>query len=479
MKRTVGILLATALVFAPHGSELKAESRRARAVASARELSRAFEDVAEEITRSLVSIKAVKRAIPMSGNGLPQGIFPFQLPPGLMDELQKRMPQAPTPNEGMGTGFVVDMDGHIITNNHVIDGADEVTVVFHDKRELKAEVIGQDPRTDVAVLRVERDDLVPAALGDSDKLRIGEWVIAAGSPFGLENSITAGIVSAKGRSLARGFQLEDFIQTDAAINPGNSGGPLLTLDGRVVGINTAIFSRSGGYMGIGFAIPVNMARQVVTSLIKDGKVTRGWLGVSIQDLTPDLAASFDFGGNEGALVGDVTPDSPAAKGGLLSGDILLEFGSRPVRSVNDLQNIVAGTLPGTEVNAKVFRDGAEEMLRIQVGELEGSPLAARFNLTRDTNVRKLGLKLSPLTDEKRKELGIESSGGVLVAGVEPYSPAAKAGLAPDDVIVKVGKQDVSSPTELKSALKKSDARRGIRLVLEQDGMKRFAVIKEE
>jgi serine protease Do len=449
-------------------------------VASARELSGAFEDVAERITPSLVSIKASKSMKFNGGNGqLPPGALPFQLPPDVLEELQKRMPQNSIPNEGLGTGFVVDRSGHILTNNHVVDGADTIIVRFHDKSEVKAKVVGQDSRTDLAVLKVEKANVVPAELGDSDRLRIGEWVIAAGSPFGLENSITAGIVSAKGRSLARGAQLEDFIQTDAAINPGNSGGPLLTLDGKVVGINTAIFSRSGGYMGIGFAIPVSMAKQVVDSLIKDGKVTRGWLGVSIQDLTPDLASSFDYDQAQGALIADIDPNGPAAKSQLTNGDIVVEFDGKPIKTVNDLQNTVASTPPNSERLVKVFRGGSYETLEITIGELEAGAVTGHLGGSDEDTAGKLGMSLQPLSGEKRQELGIKSKGGVLVAQVTPFSAAAKANLDSGDVIVRVGGTEVDSPSALSKALKAADVSKGIRLVVESQGMSRFAILKME
>jgi serine protease Do len=448
-------------------------------VASARELSAAFEEVAERVTPSLVSIKASKKMNVGSGGQLPPGALPFQLPPEVLEELQKRMPQNSIPNEGLGTGFIVDLQGHILTNNHVVDGADTIVVRFHDKTEAKAKVIGQDSRTDLAVLKVERGSLTPAELGDSDRLRIGEWVIAAGSPFGLENSITAGIVSAKGRSLARGAQLEDFIQTDAAINPGNSGGPLLTLDGKVVGINTAIFSRSGGYMGIGFAIPVDMAKQVVESLIKDGKVTRGWLGVSIQDLTPDLASSFNFDQAQGALIADIDPNGPAAKSDLSNGDIVVEFDGKPVKSVNDLQNAVASTAPASERLIKVYRDGDYQTLEVVVGELEGGVFGSRPDADEEDAAEKLGMSLQPLSGEKRQELGIKSKGGVLVAQVAPFSAAAKANIDSGDVIVRVGSEEVSSPSAFLKVLKNADVSRGVRLVIESQGMSRFAILKAE
>ncbi|MCB0331696.1 MAG: trypsin-like peptidase domain-containing protein, partial [Bdellovibrionales bacterium] len=280
------------------------------AISQAQALSRAFEGVATKITPALVNIRAVTRATPVVKRGRSNGRGPA-LPPGLpapfRDFFERFGDQLPfddggrAPSQGLGSGVIVDSKGHILTNNHVIAEADEVTVRLSDGRSFEAEVVGADSRTDLAVIKIDAPNITPAKLGDSDQLKIGEWVVAAGTPFGLENTITAGIVSAKGRSIMGGNAYEDFIQTDAAINPGNSGGPLADLSGAVVGINTAIFSRSGGYMGVGFAIPINLAKSIMASLIEDGKVTRGWLGVVIQELTDELAESFGYSSQKGAL----------------------------------------------------------------------------------------------------------------------------------------------------------------------------------
>ena len=325
-------------------------------VGLAHQLSTAFEDVADHVRPSVVSVSTRRGMQNTVAAGLapqqPQA-NPFQESPfgDFFDHFfgpggPQFGPGMQQPQEGLGSGFVVSKDGYILTNAHVVEGADEITVRTNDERDLEAKLVGSDPQTDLAVLKVEDGKLDALELGDSDSLRVGQWVVAAGTPFGLSSSITSGIVSATGRSNLRIADYENFIQTDAAINPGNSGGPLLDLEGKVVGINTAIFSRSGGYMGIGFAIPINMAKNVMNSLIADGKVTRGRLGAWIQDLDDDLAESFDYDSRNGVLIGDVDPESPAGKAGLQSGDIVLEYDGEPVTKADDLRMRVAGTKPG-------------------------------------------------------------------------------------------------------------------------------------
>jgi serine protease Do len=360
----------------------------------------------------------------------------------------------------------------------VVEGADQITVRTTDERELRAELVGSDPQTDLAVLKVENGGLDPLPLGDSDSLQVGQWVVAAGTPFGLSSSITAGIVSATGRSNLRIADYEDFIQTDAAINPGNSGGPLLDLDGKVVGINTAIFSRTGGYMGIGFAIPINMAKDVMNSLIEEGKVTRGRLGVSIQDLDDDLADSFGFGSRNGVLIGDVEAGSPAEEAGLQAGDIIVRYDGAAVSRTDDLRMRVAGTRPGEEVDVEVWRDGRRRTFRVEVGELANDETAANRPATQlDQGI---GMTVRTLTPEMAQQLGLEGNvRGAVVMQVEPFGPAADAGIRQGDVIVQVQNAPIASAEELRRELGKRDLEQGVRITVLAGGTRRFAVLKAD
>ncbi len=326
----------------------------------AKDLSQAFRHVAKSIRPAVVSISSVRRIVPAAlqsqlGRDVPGGI-----PKGAFEQ------------RGFGTGVVVSEDGYILTNNHVVRAADEVNVTLSDSRTLSAKVVGTDQKTDLAVLKIDTSGLSFATLGDSDAIDVGEWALAIGSPFGLAQTVTAGIISAKGRSNVGITDYEDFLQTDAAINPGNSGGPLVNLDGQVIGINTAIASRSGGYMGIGFAIPSNLARPVMQSIIKDGHVERGWLGAAIQDLTKELADSLQLDSRDGVLVGNVIAGSPADEAGLQPGDIVLKFAGNIMRTANQLRNAVAATAPDTNTELAVLRDGQTETFKVVIGQHESN-----------------------------------------------------------------------------------------------------------
>src|SRR5216684_1087086 len=329
-----------------------------------------FAPVVKKISPAVVKVFTTTRIQPSEFNG----------PPGMDemlrrffgDQFQGQLPRrgpSVQRQEGIGSGVIVTKDGYILTNNHVVDGADDVKVALQDGRELSAKVIGRDPKSDVAVIKIDARDLPAVSMADSDKVEVGDVVLAVGNPFGIGQTVTTGIISATGRAGGMGLDYEDFLQTDAAINPGNSGGALVDADGRLIGINTAILSRSGGNQGIGFAIPVNLARDVMTSLIKDGRVTRGYLGVMIQDITPELAKEFKLKDDNGALVGDVSADSPAEKAGLKSGDIIVEFNGKKVTDSRHLKLEVARTQPGESVPLKVFRDGATRELQVAVKEM--------------------------------------------------------------------------------------------------------------
>jgi serine protease Do len=381
------------------------------------------------------------------------------------------MPQQPDQGEppqqrryGQGSGFIISRDGYILTNHHVVGDADKVTVQMEDGREFTAKVVGNDPRSDVAVIKIDAANLPVLQLGDSDALEVGDWVLAVGSPFGLSHSITAGIVSAKGRSSIGIADYENFIQTDAAINPGNSGGPLVDVDGRVVGMNTAIFSRSGGYMGIGFAIPVNMVKTIRDQLIEHGSVIRGYLGVAIQNLTSELAQSFNLEGQKGALVAEVTKDSPAEKAGLEQGDVIVEFAGKPVTEIGDFRNQVAMTPPGTARKITLVRDGERKTFEVTIGKLPGEKEAGEKE---PGAVSELGLTVQPLTRELAQQLGYVGEEGVLVSGVTPGSAAAEAGIRPGFLIQEVNRVPVKTPSEFQQAVAKT-SREGTVLLLLRD-----------
>jgi len=436
----------------------------------AEELSQAFEKVAENITPSVVTIstESKPKKAKSDKNDRLREFFG--------DDLFEKM--NPLPQRGLGTGVVVDDQGHILTNNHVIGDSSEVSVRLSSEKTVKAKVVGTDPRTDLAVIKLKVKEQLPRAakLGDSEKLKIGEWVVAAGASFGLDNTITAGIVSAKGRALSGGAQYEDFIQTDAAINPGNSGGPLVNLRGEVVGINTAIVSKSGGYMGIGFAIPINMAKQVLDSLISNGKVTRGWLGVGIQNLNEDLAKSFDYSETEGALVGHVDPKGPAKKAGLQQGDIIVQLGKDRIKNVNQLRNLVASIKPGTSVDLVVVRGGKRDTRSVTIGELPSQPTEAEPQ--EDGSVEDLGLTVEEFDKSSLRRPRTERAQGLVITQVDPQGVAARADLQPGDVIVSINGKEVRTIDEFRSLTEKADLTKGLRLVVESQGMERFAILRE-
>ena len=349
---------------------------------------------------------------------------------------------------GVGSGFVISRDGYILTNNHVVEEADQIKVKLSNGQEYRGKVVGRDPKTDLALLKIEgASDLYPLKLGNSEELKVGSWVVAVGSPFGLEQTVTAGIISAKGRMIGSG-PYDNFIQTDASINPGNSGGPLVNMKGEVVGINTAIMAEG---QGIGFAIPVNMAKEVAAQLQNKGHVTRGWLGVTIQELTPELAKSFGLNENKGALVAQVGPGSPAEKAGIEQGDIILAFDGQAISASKDLPRIVASTVVGKMVTVKLSREGKVMDRSLKVGELEEKVDRAKA----PSSQKSLGVSVQDLTPEIAQGLGLKKAGGVVVAQVEPGSPAAEAGLQTGDVIREVNRKPVKNADEFVQKLEKA------------------------
>jgi serine protease Do len=367
--------------------------------------------------------------------------FRRMMPPEGQDMLPKSLPHSLQPKRGQGSGFLISSDGYILTNTHVVDDVDEVVIKLNDKREYRAKVIGKDERTDVALIKINADNLPAVRIGDPNRLRVGEWVLAIGAPFGFENSATAGIVSAKGRSLPQENYVP-FIQTDVAVNPGNSGGPLFNLRGEVVGMNSQIISRSGGYMGLSFAIPIDVAMDVAEQLKTRGKVNRGRLGVAIQEVTSDLAESFGLSSPQGALVADVEAGSPADKAGVQVSDIILKFDGKPVHSSIDLPRMVGATKPGVRSTLTIWRKGAQRELSVSVGEMADDKVAAKTPEAKKTN--RAGLAVSELTREQKSILKI--SNGVLVE--DASGPAARAGIQSGDVIVAVNNQEVNTPDEL-------------------------------
>ena len=376
--------------------------------------------------------------------------------------------QSPEPRKftvpSLGTGFVISEDGYIVTNNHVVADVDEIRVTFSDGREAKAKVVGQDPKTDLALIRVEgMTGLHALPLGDSDAILPGDWVIAIGNPFGLDHTVTAGIVSAKGRDIGQG-PYDDYIQTDAAINPGNSGGPLLNLAGEVIGINSAINPQANT---IGFAVPINLAKQILPQLKEKGSVTRGWLGVAIQPITPELAESFGLEKSEGALVAQVTPGSPADEAGVQRGDVIVRFGDEKIGKMHELPAIVSATPVGKQVQIEVIRDGKHKTFDVKIGKLEEEPTQVASEQGERKGSSAFGMRIEELTPALRKQLGIEDKEGVVVTEVAPGGPADNAGIRSGDVIVEVDRKPIHNLSELTKALDASGKR--ALLLVRRDG----------
>ena len=360
------------------------------------------------------------------------------------------------PNEqkqvGQGSGFVISKDGYILTNNHLVGKADDIRVKFSNGKEFKAKLIGADEKSDVAVVKIEGDDYPVIELGDSDAAKIGQWVIAVGNPFGLSATVTVGVVSAKGRAVGIA-EYEDFIQTDAAINPGNSGGPLLDLDGKAIGINTAIFSQSGGYMGIGFAIPINMAKLIKDQLVKTGKVTRGYLGISMnqEPISPEMAKHFGMKKAQGVLITEVIEDSPAEKAGLKQDDIILKINDKKADSPKELKNYIALLAPGTQVTLTIFRDGKEIEKQIEIGDLAKSSMGEEVSQV----LENIGIQVQNISEELAQKFGVQKGQGVIIAEVKSGSSADRAGIEAGMLILSVNRQPVNSVQEFNQIINKA------------------------
>jgi len=412
-------------------------------------LSQAFRDIVKDVGPAVVYISTEQTV--KSRQRTPEQFREF-----FGDEFFRRffgdVPQGREYKQrGLGSGFITSKDGYILTNNHVVEAADKIKVTLSDKREFTAKVVGTDPKTDVAVIKIDGENLPTVTLGDSDTVEVGDWAIAIGNPYGLSQTVTAGIISAEGRSNIGLNDYEDFIQTDAAINPGNSGGPLVNIDGEVIGINTAIFSRSGGYQGIGFAIPVNMAKSVQESLITEGKVVRGWLGVMIQTVTPEIAKGFGLDEATGTLVGDVLKGGPAEKSGIQRGDVIISFDGQAVDGPNSLKNIVAATDVGKKVDVVVIRNGKKKTITVKVGEQAAEGMQARAETSSEA-VTKFGISVQTLTPDIAEQLGYDEEKGVVISNVEQGSPAADAGLRRGDLIKEINKTEIESLGDYKKAM---------------------------
>ncbi|UCH77496.1 MAG: DegQ family serine endoprotease [Candidatus Coatesbacteria bacterium] len=428
-----------------------AESNPSADLEALRRIGQGFSQVVKEVSPAVVNVRVTAKVSGRrpSFHGAPPFDFfggdPFH---GFFEQ----QPEEDRLERGSGSGVIVSADGYILTNNHVVTEADEITVVAADGERYEATVVGTDYRTDLAVIKIEGKNFPAAKLGDSSQLEVGEWVLAVGNPFELQNTVTAGIVSARGRSNVGLAEYEDFIQTDAAINPGNSGGPLVNLDGEVVGINTAIATRTGGNMGIGFAIPINMAKQVMDELIKTGKVTRGWLGVYIQPVTADFQKQFRLKSTAGALVADVNAGGPADKAGLKRGDVIVRYQGEKIEDTNHLRNLVADTEVGTNAEVGVIRNGKEKKIRVKIGELPEEEAAAGRQLGGGFE-EDVGFEVKNLTPSLRRQLGLaENQEGVVVVNLKQVSDAYQQGLRQGDVIIELNRQEIADVSDFNAAL---------------------------
>jgi serine protease Do len=382
------------------------------------------------------------------------------------------VPRGPQRQKSLGSGFIIDADGSILTNNHVVENAEKIVVKLADGREFEAKVTGRDSKTDIAVIKIsDKGNLPVAVLGDSDRVEVGEWIVAIGNPFGLDNTVTSGIVSAKGRHIGAG-PYDNFIQTDASINPGNSGGPLINLRGEVVGINTAIFSRTGGNIGIGFAIPINLAKELVPQLKAKGKVTRGWLGVVIQRVTPEIAESLGLDHARGALVASVAKDGPAEVAGIKVGDVIVEFDGKEIKDSNDLPILVARTPVDRKARVKILRDKKEVSLTVAIGELKEEEVVASASEKGD-----LGLTVQKLTPQIAESLGLDRIEGLVITAVESGSPAEEAGLRRGDVILEIDRKPVRSLSDYRKVLEGSKKGKGLLFLVRRGDSTLFLALK--
>ena len=408
--------------------------------------------------------------------------FPELQPPNNQQPRKREQPNHKFRQSGMGSGSIIDTDGYILTNHHVVGEADKMVVVLYDGREREAKLVGTDPESDIAVVKVEGNELPVLSMGDSDKILVGEDVIAVGNPFGLIQTVTYGIVSAKGRTNVGINEYENFIQTDAAINPGNSGGPLVNLRGEIVGVNSAIFSQSGGYQGIGFAVPINMARKIMRDLIDKGSVSRGWLGVGIQDVTQDLAKAFQLKSTKGCLITGVMQDTPAQKAGLRKGDVVIKINEKHIQNSNHLRNEIANAGAFSEIEMELIRDGKTILINLRLAERPkkiGQIKMLSQPAPTTEKVEVLGMTVEELTEENAEKLGVKRSVGVVVTDVESGSSAEKTGLQPGMIVQEVERQAVSSLIIFKEIIGKIDQEKGILLLITTSNGSRYIFLQAE
>lgn len=438
------------------------------------ETGRAFSEIASAVSPAVVNIsttKVVRReTAPFSDDPFFDLFRPFH-----DFGLPKKWKE-----QSLGSGVIVSKDGYIITNNHVVEQSEDIRVILYDKRSFKGKVVGSDPKTDIAVIKISADNLPTVPWGDSDRLQVGEFVLAIGNPFGLSHTVTMGIISAVGRANVGIADYEDFIQTDAAINPGNSGGPLVNTKGELIGINTAIFSRSGGYQGIGFAVPSNMARLVMDQLMKQGKIVRGWLGVTIQDITPELSQKFGLKDSKGALVGDIAKGSPAERAGIVRGDVILEFSGKEIKSVGGLRNMVAQSKVGSQVKLRILRNGKEHEVSAVIAELPKEAAGSPSEPSSEDIERNAfsGIAVMDLSKEIARQLGLGANEkGVVVARVESGSAADEAGVKKGDVIQEIDRKKITRVGEYNSIVAAIKAGDTTLLFVNRAGRRFYITIK--
>ena len=429
-----------------------------------------FVSLAKKIGPSVVNIATTQVRKP--AQGMPS---PFGGDQGSNDPWERffggQSPRSPQRQRGLGSGFIIDSDGTIVTNHHVVDGAEKIVVTLADGKSFDGKILGTDQRSDIAILKIDAQQrLTAAALGDSEQLEVGEWVMAIGNPFGLDHTVTTGIVSAKGRHIGAG-PYDSFIQTDASINPGNSGGPLVNLRGEVVGINTAIFSQSGGNIGIGFAIPANLARELVPQLKDKGKVVRGYLGVTIQKLTGDIAASMGLKSETGALVADVAEGGPAERSGIKSGDVIVEFNGKAIKDSAELPLEVARVAPGKTVQVKILRDAKPSSIAVRIGEMKDSEVIA------ESQQGDFGMAVQPVTPAMAESLGLERADGLVVSSVRPGGAADQAGLRRGDVITEVNRRPVRNLADYKREMSRNENGKSILFLVKRDKASLFLALK--
>src|SRR5579885_3226681 len=472
----IALVTITVLMFTCRAASTGAGNSQQPGPQSVSAPQQSYADVVDRAAPAVVTIRSARRI------RAPQQ-FPFFDDPFFRQFFGDRYRNSPRESRplverALGSGVIVSADGHILTNHHVVDGADQISVELSDRRTFDAKLIGSDAPSDLALLRIEANNLRVLTLGDSDKVRVGDVCLAVGNPLGIGETVTAGIISARGRAtgLSDG-SFEDFLQTDAAINHGNSGGALVNTRGELIGINSQILSPSGENIGIGFAIPSNMARSVMEQLMKGGKVRRGRLGVGIQDITSDLAKSLSLEDTRGVLVNSVDANGPAERAGIHPGDIITAVNGKRVDSTNSLRNHIAGTPPGTEIALTILRDGQERQIRARLSELPADRESAASADESESRREQLGISVEPLTPELVERLGLRrGTQGVVVVGVDPGGPAAEAGIQPDDVILEINRQPIKSATELRAAMRRSGSRPAL-LLVSRNGRDLFLAVR--